>query len=64
QEPAKKKPTTKNNPFINQAEENLRSYFHTTVKIKHSNKKGKIELSYYSEEDLQRLLDMLQGQSS
>ncbi|MBC8080614.1 MAG: ParB/RepB/Spo0J family partition protein [Gorillibacterium sp.] len=63
-ESVRKKPTTRNNPFINQAEENLRSFFRTTVKIKHGNKKGKIELSYYSEEDLQRLLDMLQGQTT
>lgn len=63
-EAPKKKAASKGNPFIHEAEENLRSFFRTTVRIKHGNNKGKIELSYYSEEDLQRLLDLLQGQSS
>ncbi|WP_058300555.1 ParB/RepB/Spo0J family partition protein [Gorillibacterium timonense] len=60
-EPARK---AKGNPFILQAEETLREQFHTTVKIKHGKQKGKIEFSYYSEDDLQRLLDMLQGSPS
>lgn len=55
----KKKPVNRN-PFINQAEENLRNHFQTTVKIKHQNQKGRIEIAYYSEDDLQRLLDLLQ----
>ncbi|WP_438433618.1 ParB/RepB/Spo0J family partition protein [Gorillibacterium sp. sgz500922] len=60
-EPARK---AKGNPYIVQAEETLREYFHTTVKIKHGKQRGKIEFSYYSEDDLQRLLDMLQGSPS
>jgi len=60
-EPARK---AKGNPYILQAEESLREYFHTTVKIKHGKQKGKIEFSYFSEDDLQRLLDMLQGSPS
>ncbi|WNQ11496.1 ParB/RepB/Spo0J family partition protein [Paenibacillus aurantius] len=60
----KKKVDKKKNPFINQAEENLRDHFQTTVKIKHGNNKGKIELMYFSEDDLQRLLEMLQGRIS
>ncbi|WJH36220.1 ParB/RepB/Spo0J family partition protein [Paenibacillus sp. CC-CFT747] len=62
--PDKKKVDKKKNPFINQAEENLRDHFQTTVKIKHGNNKGKIELMYFSEDDLQRLLEMLQGRIS
>ncbi|WP_040951106.1 ParB/RepB/Spo0J family partition protein [Gorillibacterium massiliense] len=58
-ESAKKKATVSRNPFINEAEVNLRNQFQTTVKIKHHNHKGKIEIAYYSDDDLQRLLDLL-----
>jgi ParB family transcriptional regulator, chromosome partitioning protein len=58
----KEKPSSKKkDPFINQAEENLRSYFQTAVHIKHSQNKGKIELMYFSKDDLERLLELLQG---
>ncbi|MDQ0172644.1 ParB/RepB/Spo0J family partition protein [Paenibacillus tundrae] len=51
----------KKDPFIDTVEESLRERFKTTVKIKHSNKeKGKIELNYYSKQDLERLLELLQ----
>jgi len=50
----------KRDPYIDEVEESLRSRYKTTVKIKSSNKeKGKIEINFYSKEDLQRLLDML-----
>ncbi|MEI7028013.1 ParB/RepB/Spo0J family partition protein [Paenibacillus sp. y28] len=59
---AKEKQTPKKgDPYIHQVEETLRGRFHTTVKIKNKQNKGKIELSYYSKEDLERLLDLLQG---
>lgn len=53
-------------PYINQLEENLREMYRTTVKIKHStnNNKGKIELLYFSKDDLDRLLELLQGKTS
>jgi ParB family chromosome partitioning protein len=38
--------------------------YRTTVKIKHNNNKGKIELLYYSKDDLDRLLQILQGKIS
>jgi ParB family chromosome partitioning protein len=57
----KDRPSKKKDPFINQAEENLRSYFQTAVHIKHNQHKGKIELMYFSKDDLERLLEMLQG---
>lgn len=47
-------------PYLNQAEDQLRSRFKTTVKIKQQKDKGKIEFTYYSKEDLNRLLDLLQ----
>lgn len=50
----------KRDPYIDHLEENLRERFKTTVKIKHTKDKGKIELNYYSKQDLERLLDLLQ----
>ncbi|MNJ27341.1 ParB/RepB/Spo0J family partition protein [Paenibacillus bouchesdurhonensis] len=46
-------------PFIEEVEGSLRERFKTTVKIKASKDKGKIEINYYSQQDLQRLLDLL-----
>lgn len=60
---AKQKPKRKD-PYIDQVEENLREMYRTTVKIRHSNNKGKIELLYYSNDDLNRLLELLQGKTS
>jgi ParB family chromosome partitioning protein len=61
---APNKAPSKKDPYINQLEENLRTQFRTTVKIKHQNNKGKIELMYYSKDDLERLLELLQGKIS
>ena len=60
---AKLKPKRKD-PYINELEESLRETYRTTVKIRHGNNKGKIELLYYSKEDLDRLLELLQGKTS
>ncbi|GIP36019.1 ParB/RepB/Spo0J family partition protein [Paenibacillus sp. J2TS4] len=60
----KAKVNKKRDPYIHQVEETLRDFYKTTVKIKHSNDKGKIELLYYSKEDLERLLELLQGKTS
>ncbi|MNJ69210.1 hypothetical protein D3C77_655350 [compost metagenome] len=49
----------KRDPYIDEVEENLRERYKTTVKIKSSKDKGKIEINYYSQQDLQRLLDLL-----
>ncbi|MDU4751217.1 MAG: chromosome partitioning protein ParB, partial [Clostridium butyricum] len=35
------------------------SYFGTKVNISNKNNKGKIEIEYYSEDDLQRILDII-----
>lgn len=64
---AKEKPKELNkrkDPYIDQLEESLRNRYRTTVKIKHSNNKGKIELLYYSKDDLERLLELLEGKIS
>jgi ParB family transcriptional regulator, chromosome partitioning protein len=50
----------KRDPYIDHMEESLRERFKTTVKIKHNKDKGKIELNYYSQQDLERLLELLQ----
>ena len=49
----------KRDPYIDNVEEVLRERFKTTVKIKQGNEKGKIELNYYSAQDLERLLELL-----
>ncbi|WP_445509804.1 ParB/RepB/Spo0J family partition protein [Rossellomorea marisflavi] len=46
--------------FIEEQETLLRERFGTTVTIKQSKKKGKIELEFFSKEDLERILDLLQ----
>lgn len=58
-----KKPKRKD-PYIDQIEETLRGLFRTTVKIRHQNNKGRIELLYYSKDDLERILELLQGKIS
>ncbi|WP_059050440.1 ParB/RepB/Spo0J family partition protein [Paenibacillus senegalimassiliensis] len=58
----KEKPKSTNkkrDPYIEEVEESLRERYKTTVKIKANKEKGKIEINYYSQQDLQRLLDML-----
>ncbi|MDF2608441.1 MAG: chromosome partitioning protein ParB, partial [Bacillales bacterium] len=45
--------------FIKEQENTLREKFGTLVNIKSSKDKGKIEIEFYSEDDLQRLLDIL-----
>lgn len=49
----------KKNPFFVQIEENLREHYQTDVKIHKEKNKGKIELLFYSDDDLQRILDLL-----
>ncbi len=42
----------------------LREHLATHVAIQHSSKKGKIEIEYYGDDDLQRLIDLLGLESS
>lgn len=46
-------------PHIQDLENRLRSVFATHVAIHHSPKKGKIEIEYYGNDDLQRILELL-----
>jgi len=61
---AKKGKPTKGDPYIRQLEETLRDLYRTKVSIKHNKNKGKIELLYYSKDDLERLLELLQSKTS
>lgn len=51
------------NIFFQEQESLLRDHFGTSVKIRKSSKKGKIEIDFFSEEDLQRILDLLAGEN-
>ncbi|GFR35097.1 ParB/RepB/Spo0J family partition protein [Thermobrachium celere] len=44
--------------YIKDIEERLKNIFGTKVSINKGRKKGKIEIEYYSDEDLQRILDL------
>ena len=47
------------NPYYKDLTERLQNYFGTKVNISNKNNKGKIEIEYYSEEDLQRILEII-----
>lgn len=51
--------TEKKNLFLEEQETNLREYFGTNVSIKKTKNKGKIEIEFFTEEDLERILDLL-----
>ncbi|SQC01717.1 spo0J [Clostridium tetanomorphum] len=48
-----------NNPYYIDVKNRLEDLFGTKVSINNKKNKGKIEIEYYSEEDLQRILDIL-----
>ncbi|MEC1178474.1 ParB/RepB/Spo0J family partition protein [Metasolibacillus meyeri] len=45
--------------FVQATEAQLRDYFGTSVQIKKQKDKGKIEIEFYSDEDLERILEIL-----
>ena len=47
------------NPYYKNIRDRLQDYFGTKVNINSNRNKGKIEIEYYSEEDLQRILDII-----
>ena len=53
------KPKTDKDVFVKERESFLREKFGTSVTIKQSKKKGKIEIEFFSKEDLERILEML-----
>ncbi|MCR8851093.1 ParB/RepB/Spo0J family partition protein [Rossellomorea sp. SC111] len=58
--PRETKKTERKDVFIQEQESLLRERFGTTVTITQSKKKGKIELEFFSKEDLDRILELLQ----
>jgi ParB family chromosome partitioning protein len=60
--------TKKNKPekdvFLKERETYLQEYFGTSVTIKKQKKKGKIEIEFFSQEDLERILELLNAQQS
>lgn len=57
--PKQEKP--KKSPFIVECENTLRSVLGTQVSIKTSGKGGKIEVAYFSDDELERLLELMQS---
>jgi ParB family chromosome partitioning protein len=51
--------STAKDPTLVALEEKLRHRFATAVAIHHGGKKGRIEIEYYDDDDLERLLDLL-----
>ena len=47
------------NPYYKEIKNQLQNYFGTKVSISNKKNKGKIEIEYYSEEDLQRIVDIM-----
>lgn len=47
------------NPYYKDVRDRLQDHFGTKVNLNANKNKGKIEIEYYSEEDLQRILDII-----
>jgi len=56
----RKKSLPKQDPFINEAENKLRGILGTQVRIKDHKGKGKIEIEYYSNSDIERILELME----
>ncbi|WP_017471590.1 ParB/RepB/Spo0J family partition protein [Amphibacillus jilinensis] len=59
--PHDKTPKIKKDIFIAERETHLRDFLGTNVKIHKGKKKGKIEIDFFNNEDLDRIIDMLQN---
>ena len=53
------KPKKKTSPAFFEVEEKLKEFFGTSVKVLAKGKGGKVEIEFYSEEDLSRILELL-----
>lgn len=58
-EKSSKSTRRESNPYYKDIMNQLESHFGTKVNISNKNNKGKIEIEYYSEEDLQRILEII-----
>lgn len=57
--PKKEKQKAAYNPFYREVQEDLQKLLGTKVSISKGNKKGKIEIEYYSEEELARIIQIM-----
>ena len=61
-EPVRKRaPRKPKNPDLARVEADLKEALGTRVNIKHNGKKGKIEIEFFSRDDLERLIDLLES---
>ena len=58
-EKSKEKVNKELNSYYRDIKDRLQEYFGTKVNLSNNKNKGKIEIEYYSEEDLQRILDII-----
>ncbi|SPF32437.1 stage 0 sporulation protein J [Candidatus Desulfosporosinus infrequens] len=58
EKPEKSKPTREYSSLLHNVEERLQNTFQTKVHLKGNSKRGKIEIQYFSEEELNRLLEL------
>jgi ParB family transcriptional regulator, chromosome partitioning protein len=58
------KPKQVKDIFLKEQETSLRERFGTTVHIKQTKNKGKIEIEFFSKEDLERILELLEQEQS
>lgn len=56
----RKKATDPKNPELLDVEDRLQRYFGTRIEITQLQRGGKIEISYYNDDDLERILEMLE----
>ena len=60
--PKKRKPATKRkDPNVTRVEEELKAFLETKVTINNTGNKGKIEIEYYSKDELERLIELLKS---
>lgn len=57
--PKEQKPKVKKDIFITENENRLRDHFGTSVKIHKGKNKGKIEIEFFNDDDLNRIIEML-----
>jgi ParB family chromosome partitioning protein len=55
------RPRRSDDPFVREWEERLQRIFGTLVRIERLGKEGSVRIEYYSDEDLERVLDLLTG---
>ncbi|WP_085993794.1 ParB/RepB/Spo0J family partition protein [Oceanobacillus senegalensis] len=60
EKPVKKKEKTKKDVFITERESILRDRLGTAVSIQRGKKKGKIEIEFYTDDDLERIIELLE----